>query len=270
MMEGDFSGLTGSFDKHDHGELDAMLRSMMEALQKRRGQGLSDRWMGAGEAVLDTYLGEVPTMVKFEGTEHKPFAMTSLLGINPDDYIEITSYSHHPWYGRFELEIPDNWSGAHYYKVPLEELMFIIDHALKNGYSLVWDGDVSHEGFRFKEGTASVPVKETAMAPTEYKVNIQVDSPGACKAEEYVDQDVRQAAFDRLTTNDDHLMHITSLVEGPSGKYYYKTKNSWSAEKNAYGGYVYMTEAYLRLNTVAIMLHKKALPPDIYRQLGLK
>jgi bleomycin hydrolase len=200
------------------------------------------------------------------------------MSIDPDNYIEITSYTHHPFYEKILLEIPDNWSNDLYYNVPVNDLKQIIDYALEKGYSICWDGDVSDKGFSHKNGVAIIPeinpedLSDTEQARWEdlsekekeeelYKFEKPV-------GEKTIDQEIRQHHFDNWQATDDHLMHITGMVEDQNGTKYYITKNSWSEESNDFGGYLNMSESYIMLNTIAIMIHKDALPEDIARKLG--
>jgi bleomycin hydrolase len=167
------------------------------------------------------------------------------LKINPDDYIEITSYTHHPFYKPFVLEVPDNWAHALYYNVPLNELMEIMDYALNNGFSVCWDGDTSEKTFTHKKGKADVDEKHIGK----------------------VDQELRQKTYFNRTTTDDHLMHIVGLSKDGSGRKCYYTKNSWGETSNEYGGYLHMTEDYVQLKTIAIMVHKNAIPKHIQEKI---
>jgi bleomycin hydrolase len=232
--------------------------------------------MNAISGVLDVYLGKVPATFGTANTTPTEFAKK----INPDDYIEITSYSHHPYYSAFTLEIPDNWSGDTYYNVPLDELIQIMDNALSKGYTIAWDGDVSDKGFSHKNGVAIVPeVSIENMAATERSKWDKLTEKER-KAQFYtftkpvpeknITPEIRQAAFDNYSATDDHLMHMTGTVTDQNGKRYFRTKNSWAADSNADGGYLNISEAYVRLNTIAIMVHKDAVPKEIMKKLDIR
>jgi bleomycin hydrolase len=213
----------------------------------------SPRWLKAQGAIMDLYLGKMPTMAKVDGKEVNPTELLSKYKFNPDDYVELTSYMHHPWYKTFNLEVPDNWSHDHYYNLPLDELMEVMHNSLKQGYSFVWDGDVSDPHFNHRMGAALVPLTDTlGFVPQK---------------ERHITQQERQDAFISWKSTDDHLMHVTGLSKDKEGVLFFKTKNSWGTGNNPFGGYLFMSESYMRLNTVAIMVHKDAIPKHIAKKL---
>ncbi|WP_430814083.1 aminopeptidase C [Carboxylicivirga sp. RSCT41] len=237
---------------HNHSELASSQKALLDNYIKGRKASPSPVWYEVQGAILDIYLGEVPE--KVDGKTPQEFAKA--MNINADDYVELTSYTHHPYYKAFNLEVPDNWSDDLYYNLPLDELMEVMDNALANDYSFVWDGDVSEKFFSHKMGAAIVPVdEEKGFAPQE---------------EKEITPDVRQEAFLSWQSTDDHLMHITGLSKDQNGTPYYKTKNSWGTGRGGYEGYLYMSESYMRLHTVAIMVHKDAIPKAIKKKLGIK
>ncbi len=272
-----YPGLEIGEEKHNHGEMDAVLKGFLDAVVKKRGGKLTPKWFEAYNAILDVYLGAVPENLEADAQKYTPEAYAKAIGINPDDYIELTSYSIYPWYESVLLEIPDNWSDDEYYNLPLDEFMQVIDHALENGYSICWDGDVSDRGFSHRNGIAILPEKKVEnLSGTERerweklteaekgKELYAFDKPGDEKA---VNQEMRQEHFDNYTSTDDHLMHLTGIVQDQAGTRYYITKNSWDDDSNDKGGYLYMSESYVKLNTVAIMIHKDALPKAIAEKL---
>jgi len=276
MTESAYSGLANGQTKPAHAELEAVLSAMVGAISKNPGGKLSPEWINAISGVLDVYLGKVPA--SFGSPIITPIEFAKK--INPDDYVEITSYTHHPFYTTFALEIPDNWSGGNYFNVPLDELTQIMDYALSTGYTVDWDGDVSDKGFSHKNGVAVVPevnIDNMALAEhlkweklSEKERKAQFYSFEKPVPEKNITPEMRQAAFDNFSATDDHLMHITGTVTDQNGKRYFKTKNSWAADSNSNGGYLNMSEAYFRLNTIAIMVHKDAIPKEIRKKLGIK
>ncbi len=239
-----YNGKNIGEEKHIHMEMEAVLTAMVGAVIKNKNGKLTPVWHNAFNAVLDEYLGKIPEKFNYKNKEYTPKSFAEKLGINPDDYIEITSFTHHPFYKKFVLEVPDNWASESVYNVPLEDLSQIIDNALNNGYSVAWGGDVSEGGFSFKDGIAVVPEKK-------------------------ITQELRQEAFDNYSTEDDHGMHITGIAKDQKGDKYYLVKNSWGVERNNLKGYFYASEAFVLYKTTSIMLHKNAVPKNIAVKLGL-
>ncbi|MCI4670249.1 MAG: C1 family peptidase [Bacteroidia bacterium] len=251
-----YSGRRKDSEAHNHGEMDAVLEGMLKALVKRRT--LTDKWKPAVEAVLDTYLGTLPETITKGDVMYTPKTFAEDFGIKKEDYIELSSFTHHPYYDKFVLEIPDNWDWNQVYNLPLDELMAVMNNALVNGYSVAWDGDVSEKGFMHGKSIAIVPKDPNAKLGAEVLEEMEITP------------EIRQEAFDNYKTTDDHLMHITGMAKDESGKLFYLTKNSWGDKSNFCGGYLYMSEAYARYKTVHIMVHKDAIPSQIAEKLGLK
>ena len=255
-----YTGMNIGEKRHNHGEMFAVLKAMLDAVLKKRGSRLTPRWMEAFQAVLDVYLGKPPKKFIYKGKEYTPKSfLTDYLKLNLDDYIELTSYTHYPFYKKCRLEVPDNWSfNENYYNVPIDDLERIVDYALKSGYSVVWDGDVSEREFSTKTGYAVVPLKsweDKTQAEREKKITEPVK-------EKKITQEMREKTFDNFTTTDDHLMHIVGIAHDQKGTKFYLTKNSHGTDRK-YGGYVYLSRSYFRLKTIAIMVNKNAIPEDI-------
>lgn len=257
-----YPGINYGSDKHDHSELDAVLEGMLKAVVKSARPKTTAVWDDAVNSVLDVYLGKVPAEFEYRGKKYTPKSFAKASGFNPDDYIEFTSYSNYPFDKKVMLEVPDNWSFDLYYNVSLDDLISIMNNALQNGYSIEWDGDSGKDNFYRKLGYAVVPVNED-VDPGD------VTEP---EAEKEITQAVRQAAFDNYDVTDDHLMHIVGLAEDQNGTTFYYTKNSWGTESHGkemtYDGYWYMSEPYVRLKTIAFMVHKDAVPKEIRERLG--
>ena len=185
-----------------------------------------------------------------------------MLGLDDmSDYIEITSFSHHPFYQRVPLEIPDNWDHELLWNVPLDDFMAIIDNALTNGYTVAWDGDLTSGEFNHNRGIAICP------KPEDFEEAIKLEK---VYPDRVVTQEVRQKDFETFRTVDDHLMHLTGLFKDQNGNYFYKTKNSWGEGRNPeMKGYLYMSRAYIMMRGVGIMVHKDAIPKDIRKKMGL-
>jgi bleomycin hydrolase len=280
VPESVYDGLEYGEDKHVHGEMDRVLREYVDAVIENKNRKLSTAWHDAFTQILDTYLGELPEKFEYEGRTYSPLSFAdNFVGLNMDDYVEITSYTHHPFYSRFIIEIPDNWSWDEVYNVPLNELEEIIDYSLNNGYTVAWAADVSEKGFASgNKGVAVMPAApETDMTDAEisrwealpererenelYKLEKPVP-------ELEVTQEMRQIAFDNFQTTDDHGMHIIGLAKDSNGNTFYKVKNSWG-DYNKYNGYFYASKPYVSYKTMSIMVHKDAIPPGIREKLNL-
>ena len=257
ITEEAYHGIKYGSKVHNHSELSAILKGFLDGLLKSRRP--SQTWPDAFASVLDTYMGEVPETFEHNDKQVSPDQFLSATGLNVEDYIEITSYSHVPFYAPFVLEVPDNWSHDPYYNVPVDDLMEIIDYSLDNGFTVCWDGDVSEKGFSHKSGIAAVPEKLTD----------DLDLSAGPVDEKSIDQEARQIAFESFQSTDDHLMHIVGSATDKNGTRYYLTKNSWGEKSNEFGGKLYMSTAYVRLHTVAVMVHKDGVPQGIRGKLGL-
>lgn len=260
VTEDAYTGKNIGEEKHNHAEMATVLQAMLDGVLKVKGKKLTPRWKDAFRASLDAYLGDVPETFEYEGTEYTPEEFRDELGINPDDYIEIISYTNYPMYEPVVLEVPDNWSDDLYYNVPLEDLMGVIDNALMNGYSVCWDGDTGKDNFYRKKGYAVIPEDNEDKDDDE-----EITEP---EVEKEITVEMRQKAFDNFDATDDHLMHLTGIAENQEGTKFYYTKNSWGTKDKKYDGYWYMSEPYLRLKTIAIMVHKDAVPEEIRTKLG--
>jgi len=242
VPESSYSGLVTKGQAHNHSELEAGLKGFLDGV--RKSKGLSKRWPMAMEAILNTYLGEAPESFKYQGKSYDPQSFAESLDINADDYINLTSFTHHPFGEEFILEIPDNYSNGAFYNVPLTDMMDIIDKAMEQGYTIAWDGDVSEKGFDAKKGIAVLPAK-----PNRKDLFTE---PGD---EVQVTQALRQENFESLSTTDDHLMHMVGKAKDKAGNEYYIIKNSWG-KISPYKGYLYMSRAYVEMKTISVMVHK--------------
>lgn len=265
-----YNGMNIGEKEHNHGEMDAVLKAEVDAVVKKHGGKVTPRWPEVINATLNAYLGKVPKEFTYQGKTYTTKSFAEALGFNPDDYIELTSFNHHPFYKKFDLEVPDNWSRDKYYNLPIDELMSIIDNALENEYSVAWDGDVSEKTFKSKEGYAVVPVEEDEKADLKDTDKKKEDEDPQPEKEKVITQEMRQETFDNQTTTDDHLMHLTGIAKDQTGTKFYYTKNSWGTKDKKYDGYWYMSDPYVRLKTIAIMVHKDAIPQVLKDKLGIK
>lgn len=263
-----YNGMVYGQKKHNHGELGEVLKGFVDGVVKNKSKGLTPVWKYAYEKIIDTYLGTPPSEFEYEGEKYTPVSFRDAMGFNPCDYVEITSYTHHPFYEKFVLEVNDNFSRDYYYNVPIDDLVKIMDNALENGYSVCYDADVSSKNFKSKDGYG-IYVDEDA----ELKAEDDDDEDPQPEEETVVTQEMRQKAFDNYRATDDHLMHITGLAENQEGTKFYYTKNSWGikskGKERKYKGFWYLSEQHIRMYTIAIMVHKDAIPADIRTKLGL-
>ncbi len=260
-----YEGLHYGMDTHNHGELFSILNGMLDGVLARRSGLLSPVWMDAFEAVLNVYLGTPPETFEYMGSTYTPESFAREMGIDPDNYVELTSFTHHQYYEQFVLEVPDNWADALYYNLPLNELMAVMDYALNNGHTIAWDGDVSERGFSHREGLAILPATPWAEMSDQERRDIFAFP----HEEQTVTAALRQEHFDNFSTTDDHLMHITGMATDQHGTVYYLTKNSYGPDGNEMGGFLYMSAPYVQKKTIAIMVHKDAIPSGIKEKLGL-
>lgn len=272
-----YSGLDYGSDQHNHSELDAVLKAYVDAVIENKQKSLTPSWRKGYDAVVDTYLGPVPEEFTYRGKKYTPMTYAEDLGLNMDDYISITSYTHHPFYSSFMLEIPDNWLHVHSYNLPVEELMEVMEYAVMNGHTFAWGADVSEKGFAFREGLAILPEDEETIK-VKGKDNQQFNDAGAEKISNafeepvpqlQVTQEMRQEQFDNWQTTDDHGMQVTGILNDQNGDRYFLVKNSWGTEYNDMDGYFLASEAYVKLKTMNIYLHKDALPKATRQRLKL-
>ncbi|MEE9439442.1 MAG: C1 family peptidase, partial [Saprospiraceae bacterium] len=248
-----YSGLINGQSSHDHSELENGLKGFLDGV--RKSTVLSQNWKTAFSSILDSYIGSVSEQFTYNEKPYTPQTFAEQLNLNTDSYKTITSFTHHPFYENFILEIPDNYSNGTYFNMPLDELMSTLDFAILAGYTVVWDGDVSEKGFSASNGIAILPID-----------NSTDDLFAAPREERKVTQENRQISFENYRTTDDHLMHIIGIATDQKGTKFYLTKNSWG-ERGEYSGYLYMSEAYVKMKTVALMLHKDGMPDDVRKKL---
>ena len=275
-----YSGLNYGEDKHVHGELDGALKAYVDVMVKKPNKKLSTAWRKGFEGILDAYLGEVPQTFTYNGKEYTPQSYAASLGIDPDNYVALTSFTHHPFYENFIFEVPDNWLWAQYTNLPLDELKAVVDNALANGYTVAWAADVSEDGFKWTDGVALIPKgkDENDMDGTELSRWVHLSDKDR-QNEKYafsgpveeiaVTQELRQQMFDSQETTDDHGMEIVGTARDQKGNRYYKVKNSWDTNQK-YNGYLYVSEPFFLAKTLNLLVNKKAVPASIAKKIGLK
>ena len=259
-----YTGLNYGTSKNKFGEMQAALEGFLKGIVENKNGKLTKNWLPAFTAALDAYLGKVPEKFIWKGKQYTPQSFADeVVGINADDYIELSSYTYAPFYEPTLLMVPDNWSLQSVYNIPLQEMTDLVDHALDNGYTVAWATDVSEKYFSWKNGVAIVPEKEIEdMSADELKA--MFDGP---KTERTITPQVREDAFDNYTTTDDHGMHIVGVATDQNGKEYYMVKNSWG-DANDYKGYLYVSKAFFQFKTTAILVNKNAIPSGLLRKLN--
>ena len=260
VPESVYSGINYGSETHNHSELSAYLKGIAEVSVNLKN--LSPEYHKLVKSLFDIYLGEVPETFVYNGKTYTPQSFAKMLGLDDmSDYVELTSFSHHPFYQRVPLEIPDNWDHELLWNVPLDDFMAIIDNALKTGYTVAWDGDLTAGEFNHNRGVAICP------NPEDFTEAVKLEK---VYPDRVVTQEMRQSDFEHFLTVDDHLMHLTGLFKDQNGNLFYKTKNSWGEGRNPeMKGYLYMSRAYIQMRSVSILVHKDAIPKDIRKKMGL-
>ena len=269
-------GFNYGTDKPEHNELDAALKGYVTAIAKNPNKKLTTAWLNGFDGIVEAYFGEYPETFTVAGAEYTPESYRDYLGINYDDYVNISSFTHHPFYEPFIIEVCDNWRWDSAYNLPMDEMMEVMYNAIEKGYTVAWGSDVSEKGFT-RDGLAVMPVEETkaaagsdqerwvGKAAEEAKAEVKAELP----QEMVITQEMRQDGYDRKTTTDDHGMHIYGVAQDQNGTKYFMVKNSWG-ETGKYNGIWYASDAFVRYKTLNIVVHKDALPKHIAKKLGIK
>lgn len=277
MPEEAYRGLNYGSETHNHGEMDKVLKGYMDGIIGARS--LSPVWNRAFSGILDSYLGETPETFTYNGKSYTPQSFRDFLGLKQSDYVSLTSFTHHPFYKPFAIEVPDNWRWALSYNLPVDEMMAVIDHAIMQGYTVAWASDVSEVGFS-RSGIAIVPDENAAenagsdqahwlgLSSRERDAELRNRVGKEILAEKSITQEMRQLAFNNYQTTDDHGMHIYGIAKDQNGNKYYMVKNSWG-ETGPYKGIWYASEAFVRYKTLSAMVNKNAVPRDMAKKLGL-
>jgi bleomycin hydrolase len=259
-------------------EMDNVLQNYVDAIVSDPNRKLTPAWHKGFDAVMTSYMGEIPKTFQYEGKTYTPQTFRDMTGFNPEDIIPITSFMDHPYFAKFPIAIPDNWTWAQYDNIPLNDLMRIINHALKSGYCLAWDTDVSNKGFNWKKGVAFVPdehpkLEGTALSAWDNLSRKQKEerlyNADSIVQEATITPQLRQKDYDNYLTQDDHLMLIVGIAHDQNGKVFYKVKNSWGTDQ-VYHGYIYVSAAYIELNTLSISVNKDAIPEELRQKMGIE
>jgi len=278
VPESEMSGLNYGEEKHRHGELDALTEAYVKTLVKNPNKKLSTAWKKGFTGILDAYLGERPKEFVANGKKYTPITYAQSLGLNMDDYVSLTSFTHHPFYSKFVIEIPDNWRWEESYNLPLDEFAKVFDYAIDNGFTIAWGSDVSEKGFT-RNGVAVNPEVKKENLPgsdqakwlniSQKEMEEQIYKVKGPQPEVNVTQEIRQRDFDNYQTTDDHGMVIYGTAKDQNGTKYYLVKNSWGTD-NKYKGIWYASDSFVKHKTINIVVHKDAIPKEILKKLGLK
>lgn len=279
VPESAYNGLQYGEEKHNHGELAAVLTAYLNEIVKNPNDKLSTAWLNGYIGILDAYLGKAPETFEYNGKTYTPKSFAQELGLDMNDYLPVTSFSHHDFYKPFVLEVPDNWDHGLYYNVPMEEMQQIVDNAIEKGYTVLWAADVSEKGFKWYDGVALMPKVDRNKAKEGTELSRWVKLKDSEKEDEMYDfkgpveeievtQESRQQGFDNYETTDDHGMVIVGTAVDQKGNKYYKVKNSWDSEQ-VYDGYFYISMPYFLAKTMSIMVNKDAVPSEILGKLNM-
>ena len=274
-------GMNYGTEMPEQNELDAALKGYVEAIATNPNKKLTTAWLNGFDGIVEAYLGEYPESFKVDGKKFTPAEYRDHLGINPSDYVNISSFIHHPFYSQFVIEVPDNWRWDTAYNLPIDEMMEVMYNAIENGYSIAWGSDVSEKGFT-RNGLATMPIeKKKVVAGSDQEKWVgksTEENKDEAKKEEtkpelpeeiIATQEMRQEGYDRKLTTDDHGMHIFGLAQDQNGTKYFMVKNSWG-ETGKYKGIWYASDAFVRYKTMNIVVHKNAIPKKIAKKLGIK
>jgi len=280
MPDAAYAGLNYGETLHKHGEVEAGLSGYVKGIVQNKNRKLTPVWKAGLDGILDAYFGAVPQSFEYQGKTYTPQEFTKSLGLESKNYISLTSFTHHPFYVPFALEIPDNWRWSPSYNLPIDELMQTIDNAINNGYTIAWATDVSEIGFT-RNGVAVIPDDEApenmgsdqahwlGLSQNEKNNRLRAKVDAGPMKEKEITQELRQIAFDNQETTDDHGMQIYGIAKDQNGNKYYMVKNSWGETGN-YKGLWYVSESFVKYKTVSIVINKESLPGATAKKLGVK
>lgn len=272
-------GLNYSETGHKHGELADGLTGYLEGIHKNGNKRYSTAWFTGFKGILDAYLGEKPQSFTYKGKTYTPQSWAKELGLDSNNYVSISSFTHHPFYAPFAVEVPDNWRWALSYNVPMDDMIKIMDNAIEKGYTIAWASDVSETGFtrnglgvypddNAPENIGSDQAHWLGLSATQKVTELRKKIEAGPVKEIAVTQDMRQAGFDNQETTDDHGMQIFGIAKDQNGAKYYMVKNSWG-ETGKYKGIWYVSETFVKYKTISFVVNKQALPKDIADKLKL-
>lgn len=268
-------GLNYGAEEHIHWELTEVLKGYLQAVVANPNKKLSTAWLNGFNNILKAYLGEMPQKFTVDGKEYTPKSYAESLGLNKDEFISFTSFTHHPFYEKMVIDVPDNWRWTQSYNIPLDEMLEVMDYAIENGYTVGWVSDMSEKSWGDVATVPDVEANEKAGSDEARWIGISKaekdailynrNSPGP---EKQINQEIRQIAYDNKQTTDDHAMHVYGIAKDQNGTKYYMVKNSWG-NKGPYNGHNYASESYVRYKTMNILVNRAAVPAHILKKLGM-
>ena len=253
-----YSGLINGAKSYNHQKLFNELKNYLDSILKT--QPIPNDWLDGYVKILDNYLGVPPTEFSYDGKTFTPISFAKeVLHFNANDYVNLTSFTHQPYYQSFVLQVPDNFSSGSFYNLPLNELINLVKDAVDKGYTVAWDADVSNKGFMQGQGLALNLDHNTSYSRDQINPDL---------TESNYDADIRQKLYENLTTQDDHLMHIIGMEKSKNGKTFFIVKNSWG-KVGPFDGYINVSEAYFAINTISVVIPKAALSKELLEKLKL-
>jgi bleomycin hydrolase len=253
-----YSGLINGEKSYNHQKLFNELKHYLDTILKI--QPIPNDWLDGYVKILDTYLGVPPKEFPYDGKTYTPISFSKeVLHFDANDYVNLTSFTHQPYFQSFVLQVPDNFSSGSFYNLPLNELINIVKDAVDKGYTVAWDADVSNKGFMQGQGLALNLDNNTSYSKEQINPDL---------SEANYDADIRQKLYENLTTQDDHLMHITGIEKSKNGKTFFIVKNSWG-KIGPFDGYINVSEAYFAINTISVVIPKAALSKELLEKLKL-
>ena len=273
-----YPGIGYGEELHRHGELDGVIKSYCDAVIKNPNKKLSTAWLAGLDGILDAYLGEAPETFTYNGKQYTPQSFAASLPVDLDNYVSLSSFTHHPFYTWFVVEVPDNTVWGESFNIPLDEMMSAMEGTVNAGYPVLWASDVSEKGFAWRKGFAVVPdegltrmddselARWVALSQTEKDAALyKLDKPGP---EKEITQQMRQEAFDNWETTDDHGMEIMGTATDQDGNKYFKVKNSWGSDGHVYGGYFYASYPFAAYKTISVVVNKNTLPKELGKKIN--
>ncbi|WP_343667796.1 C1 family peptidase [Chitinophaga sp.] len=261
MPENVYSGLKDGRTSHNHGPMVEEMKNYLDSLLKVK-RPLPDNWTVRVNSILDNYLGTVPASFTYNGKTYTPVTFAKeVVKFSQDDYVNLTSFTDHPYYAPFIVQVPDNYSNGAYYNLPLEELVNVAKATVNKGYTVLWDTDMSNRGWVLGKGYGLYPAEDSLLKKVPFNPDMSEKAYNAAD---------RQRLYEELVTEDDHLMQITGLGKSAGGKEFFIVKNSWGPKAGPFDGYMHVSIPYFAMNTITMVVPKAVLDKAMLGKLALK